>query len=365
MPLGARERGITLVELMIALLLGLMLTGGIIQVFLANRTTYAFTDGLSRIQENARFALDHIARSARMAGYVGCLSSVPVNNNLAATSNFRDDLVGGLQGYEAEGTGNGDTYAAGAIDPAPGTDPTDWDPALPAELDDLVIPGSDVLVVRHVGSDSNTLISPFSNADQLFTTQPDGFLPGQVLVVTDCQKATLFQVTNDTGTDAFLAHTSGGFTPDNNAALAAWPAEQSYGLGSEVAPLEATAFYVGLGANGTPALWQLRFQRRNGTTSDFFAEELVDGIDTMQLRYGLDGDNNGQVDDWQPAATGMDWGSVLGVEITLLARATEEYGLERDVAVHAVGGTTQFNPVDDRRLRQVFSTTIGLRNRLP
>jgi hypothetical protein len=33
--------------------------------------------------------------------------------------------------------------------------------------------------------------------------------------------------------------------------------------------------------------------------------------------------------------------------------------------VHAVGGTTQFNPVDDRRLRQVFSTTIGLRNRLP
>ena len=55
---------------------------------------------------------------------------------------------------------------------------------------------------------------------------------------------------------------------------------------------------------------------------------------------------------------------MLSIEITLLARSNDEYGTEVDTAVYNLAGT-QFNPADDRRLRQVFSTTIGLRNRLP
>ena len=51
-------------------------------------------------------------------------------------------------------------------------------------------------------------------------------------------------------------------------------------------------------------------------------------------------------------------------EITLLARADDEYGTETDTGVYTLIDT-QFNPVDDRRLRQVFSTSVGLRNRLP
>jgi type IV pilus assembly protein PilW len=365
-----RERGVTLIELMVSLVLGLLLTGAIMQIFLRNRVTYAFNDGLSQIQENARFALDHVANTVRMAGFLGCLSNVAVTNDLAAADPFRDDLANGVQGYEANGTGTGETFGAADVDPAPLDDVGAWTPALPADLGDpaRVVPGSDVLVVRNVAGISNALVSPFSDASQLHVGSPVDFLPGEVLVVTDCQKASLFQVSavTATGFGADLDHDDTAVTPGNSMPTD-WPVEQSYGLGSEVARLEAVAFYVGQGESGSPALFQLRLQRTSDTTSVFQAEELVDGVDTMQVRYGRDTNDDRQVDTWETAdavdaADG--WASVLSVEITLLARASEEYGTEFDKVAHNVG-SMQFDPVDDRRLREVFTTTIGLRNRLP
>jgi type IV pilus assembly protein PilW len=99
------------------------------------------------------------------------------------------------------------------------------------------------------------------------------------------------------------------------------------------------------------------------------SESLAEGIDTMQIRYGVDSlGNDGAIDRWDTAAevnAANLWENVLSVEVTLLARATEEYGTERDTALYDLGGDTRFNGPNDRRLRQVFSTTIGVRNRLP
>jgi type IV pilus assembly protein PilW len=368
---SAREQGMTLVELMVSLVLGLMLTAAIANVFMRNRETYAFNDGLSLIQENARFALSRVGDSARMAGSLGCLSNVAVVNDLAGAADpFRDDLANGLQGFEAVGTDSGETYAAAAVDPLPGNDPADWDPALPTELSDpaRVIPGSDVLVIRNVSGASSSLVAPFSDASALHVAAPVDFMAGEILVVTDCSKASLFQATQVTATGfgADVEHGDDAFAPGNSLP-ADWGPEQSYGLGSEVGRLETTAFYVGQGESGSPALFQLRLQRTDATTSAFAPEELVDGIDTLQVRYGVDTNNDRQVDTWQTAAevgAANTWPTVLSVEVTLLARTSDEYGTAFDTVVHDVGGL-QFDPIDDRRLRKVFSTTIGLRNRLP
>ncbi|HEX7718337.1 MAG TPA: prepilin-type N-terminal cleavage/methylation domain-containing protein, partial [Woeseiaceae bacterium] len=214
-----RQRGVTLVELMVALLLGMLLTAGMIQVFASNRVTYEFNQGLSRIQENARFALDHIAYTTRMAGYRGCLSDVAFFNNLDTPSDFRDDLENGLQGHNANGTGVGQTFAAGAADPLPSANPANWSPALPAELNNRVIPGSDVLIVRSVAGDARPLVTPFSDSAQLFVAGPHDFANGEILVATDCQKASIFQVTNSTavGFGVNLVHSNAGsFSPGNN-----------------------------------------------------------------------------------------------------------------------------------------------------
>ena len=359
------EAGVTLVELMVALVLSLVLTAGVIKVFSGNRVTYEFNQSLSRIQENARFALDHMAWNARMAGYQGCISDVEVYNNLATPSAFRDDIRNGIQGFDAVGTSEGDAYTAAATNPAPSGNLNNWSPALPADLDDRVIPGSDVLVVRSVSGSGMSLVAPFTNASQMFVGPGHDFVEGEILVVSDCQKASVFQVTNINATPSHnIVHSNDNkWTPGN--AFPNWPPEQDYGLGAEVARLQAHAFYVGQGANGAPSLFQLRLQLNTATgTAAFQPEELVEGIDTMQVRYGVDADNNETIDSWVSADAVANWEDVLSLEVTLLARANEEYGSETDTVVYTLGGTT-FNPVDDRRLRQVFSTTIGVRNRLP
>lgn len=348
------QKGVTLVELLIALMLGLLLTAGMIQVFVGNRATYEFNDSLSRIQENARFALDHIAYNARMGGYSGCLSDVPIHNNLTVPlTDFRFDIENGIYGYDATGTTSDDDEYD--LDPVSGGT---WNEALPADLSGVVA-GSDVLVVRSIGGNAVSLISPFTNAAQLFVDPSHNFLEGEVLVVSDCQKASVFQVTGiDNGGHNIVHSNAGSFTPGNSGPN--WGPEQDYGLGAELARLQTFAFYVGDGPNG-PAL----FQHRLNSSATIVAEELAQGIETMQIRYGVDTvGEDGAVDDVVSAAFIADWTTVVSVEVSLLARAVEGYGTEIDTAVYRLGGIA-FNPDNDRRLRQVFSTSIGVRNRLP
>ena len=359
------QYGATLVELMVAMVLGLALVAGIIQMFTSNRVTYQFTDDLARIQENARFTLDHIAFNARMSGYRGCLANVAVFNNLDAANPFRDDIDNGLIGHNANGTGAGEVFTATAKDPAPSGTPTDWTPALPPELNNLVIPGSDVLIVRSISGPANTLLAPFTTNTSLFVPNTHDYAVGEILVATDCQKASIFQLTGISAgspLDQLLHSDDSSYAPGNN--LAAWGLDQAYGLGSEVARLQAHAFFVGQGSNNRPSLFQLRLQWQNPTTSAFVPEELVAGIDSLQIRYGIDTDNSGAPNTWVSADAVANWANVLSAEITLLARSDDEYGTETDTAVYTLVDT-QFDPVDDRRLRQVFSTSVGIRNRLP
>ncbi|MGZ8239917.1 MAG: PilW family protein [Methylobacter sp.] len=70
---GRSQKGLTLIELMIAMLLGIFLIGGVLQIFLSSKQTYRMQENLSRLQENGRFTLDFLARDIRMTGYWGCL----------------------------------------------------------------------------------------------------------------------------------------------------------------------------------------------------------------------------------------------------------------------------------------------------
>jgi type IV pilus assembly protein PilW len=363
---AGRQRGVTIVELMIAMLLGLLITGGVIQVFVANRTTYAFNEGLSRLQENGRFALDTLGYRIRLSGHLGCLWGVPVTNNLNAPTSFTFNFAEGLFGYEATGTGPGDAFNAAATNPANEADATNWAPTLPAEVAGRVIPGSDVIVVRNGSGGGNSLISPFNTSGSLFVDAAAGeFQAGDIAIAADCQKASVFQVTGvtDTGTAIRLDHTAAG-TPGN--ATAAWGVDQEYAIGAEVVRAETWVYYVGTpAAGGPPSLFQQRISVNSGsTTAALAAEELVDSVDTMQVLYGVDAALDGAVDQYVTADAVADWDTVVTVRASLVMRSPQEYGNEIDDRNYVVNEVT-FNPVDDRRERQVFTTTIALRNRLP
>src|SRR5436190_22011265 len=65
-------RGLSLVELMVAITIGLIIMAAVSAVFVNSRANYTTQESLARLQENARIAINTVARDLRMAGYYGC-----------------------------------------------------------------------------------------------------------------------------------------------------------------------------------------------------------------------------------------------------------------------------------------------------
>ena len=73
MQLDNRETGFTIIEIMVALAIGALLIGGIIQVFISFKQTEKVAGALSRIQESSRLVNDIFMSDSRHIGFVGCL----------------------------------------------------------------------------------------------------------------------------------------------------------------------------------------------------------------------------------------------------------------------------------------------------
>lgn len=92
------QRGFSLVELMVAVVLGLLLTIVVSTIFLGGKQTFKTQDDLSRVQENGRFALDLLGRTVRLAGYMDDPTATPgfltVFDPTAATKRAVDGVDG-------------------------------------------------------------------------------------------------------------------------------------------------------------------------------------------------------------------------------------------------------------------------------
>ena len=69
MKMKKYQTGLSIIEFMVAITLGLILLAGITQIFLTNKNTFNITDSLGRLEENGRFAMEILAQNVRMAGY--------------------------------------------------------------------------------------------------------------------------------------------------------------------------------------------------------------------------------------------------------------------------------------------------------
>ena len=82
-----KQQGMTLIEILIALVLGLFLLAGIFQIFLSSKQSYRMQENMSRMQENGRFAMEFISRDVRMADYRACYSDVSVGGEIFGFNN--------------------------------------------------------------------------------------------------------------------------------------------------------------------------------------------------------------------------------------------------------------------------------------
>lgn len=69
-----KQQGFGLVEVMVAMVLGLLVVLGITQIFVSSKQTYVAQDASARLQEDARYVLARMTQELRMAGMFGCLS---------------------------------------------------------------------------------------------------------------------------------------------------------------------------------------------------------------------------------------------------------------------------------------------------
>lgn len=66
---SALYKGFSLVELMVAMVLGLLITAAVTQLFLTNRQTFNLQQGLASVQEQGRFAVNFLSKEMMTAGY--------------------------------------------------------------------------------------------------------------------------------------------------------------------------------------------------------------------------------------------------------------------------------------------------------
>ncbi len=329
------QRGLTLVELMVALVMGLVLLGGVVTVFVANKETYRVQDALARIQENGRFSLSLLTRELRTSGLMGCSTLKPLSKPrntvrdgslFPAGSRFAD-YERPVDGFEAISTST-------------------WSPPLDPQFAGLTpqpAGGNDVLLVRVVDGNEERVASHGATTAPLVVQGASRLQVNDLAIVSDCQGAAVFQVTGVSGSTITHGVDLGKQYP--SAATVA-----------EVQEIRNTAYYVApSNVSAEPALW-----RWDGINA---AQEMAEGIERMQVRFGVDINGDQAVDQYDTAnqvETANNWGNVISVRISFVVRSPDQ-NVTDGAQTYVLDGTPQ--TAADSRLRQVFTTTIAVRNR--
>ena len=272
------QKGLSLIELMVAMLIGLILIAGIGNIFIDSKRTYSFQQGLARIQENGRMALEFLGRDIRMAGYTGCASGEysSVTNTLNNSGTLDYDFSRGVRGYEVGASIPSDLSA---LNPAP-----------LFNTDVLILKGpvgDGVKVVGNKSGDANIEVE--KQTVDCNSICCSGICQNDIVMATDCSKARIFQVTNlqPSGGNVKLVHSASG-NPGNN--ISAWggnrgDSREIFDADAEVVKIQTVYYYVGNSqASGQPALF-MQVGVPGGTNP---AREMLEGVESMKLLYGLD-----------------------------------------------------------------------------
>ena len=366
------QAGLSLLEMLIALALSATLMAGVVGVFMGMFQTDRSQEGVARMQEAGRFALNFLAQDLRMAGYLGCTSTLDkdtINNTLAGPPpSFQPER--NIQGWEANGTDPGDINNSVNNEAVADTGAGGWATSGGNVLDDTdALPGTDIFRVWGADADVETLVNSVSPGASTVVNvdMDDGIGNGDILLLSNCERADWIQACNvqPVGTPATLNLVlSAGCTPGNVAS-----APITSGAGARVMKLGGTVYYIGKRDNistNPPALFRRRLgvQGIAGTP-----EELVEGVEDMQVLYGenTNNDNNKSADRYVPADQVSDWDDIVSVRITVLVQSIEN-NLVPDPAAYTFNGVTYDGQAgngalpQDGRLRRVFTTTVTLRN---
>lgn len=303
------QRGLTLVELMVAITIGVFLTGAVAALYANTRIGFDYSNEVARMQENGRFALEVLSRDIRMAGYNGCgrnVNTANVVNPPADVVNYPMlDFSTPIRGYDG---GNS---------------------SFPQILtDNGALTSSDALIL--IGGNGGDLVVKSHNPPSAqIDTNTHSIKPGEILLITDCSKASIFQITGPTNNNnnaTNVVHNTGTGTPGNCTKFlgASCPNSSSYTYkpGSLLMRLSSSAYFIGNSSlgDGSHSLYVLELA---GTTGTPGARELLTGVHDMQIIYGLDTDGDFDVNSFTTANNITNWAQVIAVRVSLTMRSSK------------------------------------------
>lgn len=355
-----KQGGLSIVELMVAITLGLILTAGLVQIFTGNQRSFITAEANMRVQETGRMTVEFLNRAVRNADYWGCIPRDNVGNKLDPTGNGYSadlhDFSNGFFAYQDDGT--------------------------------LGIAGTDVMVLRGVGGAGNVSIEdemPNSSAN-LDVNTTEGIHEGDILLISDCIAGDIFQVTAEPTTSNKIQHNSGNSQEPGNAATrdgvlvvvdnncpgsAANCLSKQYKGDAQIYKPYYYRFYLD-DVSGRRALY-----RKQGTAA---AVEIMDGVWDVQMRVGIDpGLASGQASQWididGPTALSLAASEdVVAVQLSLLVRSPQDRVVDAPMSVcypswsDCTGGPN-FKVADEidansRHLYRVYTATATIRNRV-
>jgi type IV pilus assembly protein PilW len=370
--------GFSIVELMVAMVISLIVLAAVSSVMVSTKKTNTAQVAQARMQDNARIAVQIMARDIRQAGYFGC--STPTVGSVTNTLYDKVDGTGPkigdyslpLVGAEAGAT---------TIEPEGETVPKN------------ALAASDLIGIRYAdGSDPITIETPYMNnkSANIKVSTPNGLQDDDIVMVTDCQSAAIFQITN--ANSGVLVHNTGAGDPGNSTK----DLGKTYTGEARIVKFASNLYFVANSeTSGQPSLFRMNAAEYAAAVADTdqsvaawtgHSDELVEGIEQIQLTYGIDTSSpyDGIVDKYVDASaltSAEAWKHVYTVRLGVLARTLANNTVAGDKGT-ASGTATELDSkkydvdgdgTDDvdastlstaerRYQRHVFRTTILVRN---
>ena len=338
------QRGTSLVEVLVTLVLGLVVSAGAIAMVISNREAYRSTEALSRIQESTRMAFELMSRDLRAVGINACNGGRSRVLNLLADPSTRwwsnwSDTTRGLRGFN-----NTEASTAAII----GTEERQR------------VTGTDLVETIHGGTAAMSVSVHNDATSTLTLATPHTLASGDLVVLCDFENSAIFQVSAvDASTNA-VVHDIGTGSPSNCSSGLAFRTpltcdagtgvRKVFPPGSQLMRLQAAAWFVGNNGRGgntnsPTSLYRVSVGNNLGSAQPV-AEEIVEGVRDMQITYRLPGGDY-----------------LSATDITALNRWNEVVAIQIQLDIDAPDTGTATNAVGARLTRRI-SHVVNLRNRV-
>ena len=316
------QRGLSLVELMISLTIGLILLLGITTLIVQQSSSRDELEKSSRQIENGRYAVQLLHDDLEHAGFYGNYFNLPappaampdpcITTPLTGSGSLDEAMSLPIQGYDV-------LPSATTTSPITCLDSRNYKQ------------GTDILVIRRADSNPVSVAAATGTGGQVYLQST----PASHLLGTGSNTAA-FTLTYNTSTNTSVAELRRYLVHIYYISPCSVPA----GGGTTCTCTQSAGSCIGADDNGSPipTLKMLELSASGATTS-FKAVPLVEGIENMQFDYGIDADSDGYPDNnytTVPAST-TDWSNVMAIRLNLLARNTECTTGYTDSKTYALG----------------------------